>query len=384
MPFVQALLIVFVAIVLIAGFFIAFNVGQVLGPKEKTTGGTPSDMNVGTGTPSLQFIHLVDSSCAECFDLNAFIESFKEMAGISTKSVEFDSDEAKALIQKYNITKIPTIIISGDTSKVTNLIESWPSFGSIEDNNVLVARNVPPVYLDLTENKLKGLVELITLTINSCTDCEKPITPEQLNSVGITVSNEASFDYSTNEGKALAVLYDINRLPASIMSSDLQDYPEEVLKGMLSFGGFAPDGKYILRKPFPPYFDLISNKAVGWVNLTNLTDASCASCYDVNEHKQILEQSFGVKIKEEKTIDINSSEGKKLLSDYNITKIPTVILTGNINAYDLLLEAWAAVGSTEADGSMVFRQVEQVGTYFDLNANKLVEVQSTGASNAGQ
>jgi len=370
-PFIQALLIVVIAIVLIAGFFIAFNIGSLLGSEKKQV-----DTTVKTEEkPSILIIYLTSSPCSECFDLNAFVESFRQMdAVVSIKSIEFSSDEAKALIQKYSIARIPSIVISGETSKVPQLIESWKTYGSVEDNNVLVLKNTPPVYFDLTSNKLVGLVELISLTIDSCIDCAKPITEEELASVGVTVSKKTTVDYSSPEGKALVDLYTITQLPSSILSRDLNTYPQELVQNFLLLGSFASDGKYVLRKASPIFFDLTSQKEVGWVNLTNLTDSSCSSCYDVSTHKPIIEQQFGVKIKEEKAIDINSSEGKALLADYNITKVPTILLTGDMQVYDAFNQAWSSVGSIEADDTYIFRQVESMGTYFDLDQNKLVEV----------
>ena len=102
-----------------------------------------------------------------------------------------------------------------------------------------------------------------------------------------------------------------------------------------------------------------------------LVDDQCSDCYDVSIHKSALER-FGVYLSEEETVDYLSGAGKNLVSKYNIKKIPTIILSKNANVYESLNQAWEQVGTIETDGTYVFRDVESMGNYNDLDLNEIV------------
>jgi len=82
---------------------------------------------------------------------------------------------------------------------------------------------------------------------------------------------------------------------------------------------------------------------------------------------------FGIVINNEKTYDINSPEGKQFIQKYNIKKVPIIILSPDANYYLSLKQAWRSVGSTESDGWFVMRNPEAIGTYWDIELNKIVE-----------
>ena len=77
-------------------------------------------------------------------------------------------------------------------------------------------------------------------------------------------------------------------------------------------------------------------------------------------NKQIL-NGFGISINNEKTYDINSNEGKSLISKYNIKKVPIIILSPEAKNYDAFVNAWKQVGSAEDDGWYVMRKPEVIG-----------------------
>jgi hypothetical protein len=105
-----------------------------------------------------------------------------------------------------------------------------------------------------------------------------------------------------------------------------------------------------------------------------LTDDSCEECYDVEQHRDIMMMAFGVYINEEEMIDISSAEGKELLEKYDITKVPTILMSEEAGKYQTIQLVWDQLGTIEEDGTYVFRGFEMTQDlmYKDLETNQLV------------
>lgn len=106
--------------------------------------------------------------------------------------------------------------------------------------------------------------------------------------------------------------------------------------------------------------------------LIYLVDEECDKCYDVSYNKIIL-SNYGLQTNES-YVSIHSIEGSTLLGKYNITKIPTFILSPDAVSNTNLMSVWLQVGTVESDGYLIFRspegfaQVEygQNGNFYDL------------------
>jgi cold shock CspA family protein len=86
---------------------------------------------------------------------------------------------------------------------------------------------------------------------------------------------------------------------------------------------------------------------------------------------------FQVYLESTKTVDASSNEGKSLISKYNITAVPTILITGDVSVYDPLAAIWPSVGSVEEDGVYVFRTMSAVrgSVYKDLSTGQVVTPQ---------
>ena len=143
-----------------------------------------------------------------------------------------------------------------------------------------------------------------------------------------------------------------------------------------SLGVISEDGSYILTTINPPYRDITTNEIKGLVELTYITDRSCSECYNVSEHKLILtnQRAFALAITKETSVDISTKEGKELINNYNITSVPTVLLSKEASAYPSLISVWRNVGSVEKDGILIFRNLDLMqGKYKDLSKNEIIE-----------
>jgi thiol-disulfide isomerase/thioredoxin len=233
--------------------------------REKDAANLAGTKEIGSIEPVEVSITVITAKeCAGCFDLAKAADELKQSPILIIKQMNkilASSDEAKGLIKKYEITKIPTMIITG------NEIDKLPVQGFKRTDNALVMEEVPPPFIDLEEKQVKGLTKL-----------------------------------------------------------------------------------------------------------TYLTDKACLQCYEVKQHKEVIEYAFGIYIATEETKDISSTEGKELLAKYSITKVPTILLSEEANEYPMVQTLWGKLGTKEEDGILVFRNFEMTKDliYKDLETNQLV------------
>ena len=213
---------------------------------------------------------------------------------------------------------------------------------------------------------------------SECGKCND-LTPliNQIKGAGVKIYEEKIIEPNSNEGKELIKKYNIGFAPTIILSKEASAY-DIIQQAWLQIGSKEIDGNYVLRLVNPPFINLTTNMLRGLVNIVYLTDKSCLECYDVNKHKEILtnQQSFAINLEKEETFDISDVRGKELIAKYNITQVPTVILSEEINVYPSS-QVLKQFFSVEKDGSYVFRTTQSVGTYKDLTTNQVVEIQQS-------
>lgn len=324
----------------------------------------------------LELIKIAASSCQQCFDIDSVIESLKKsnVNITSEKTIEFSSEDAKQLIDKYNIEKLPTVVVMGEVNK-SNIVNLWNQNWYVEmkdGTQVLVFYSaVKPPYSDANGN-IKGLVSLTHMIDNSCPKCAdltQIISFFRQN--GVVFSGEKTIDYSSSEAKDLIVKFGVREIPALIISKDILDY-EAITQVWDQLNATEKEGFYALHTTVPPYRDLATGKIVGLVSVIYLNDSACTSCYDVQVNKVILERNFGLAIINETNVDISSDSGKTLLKQYNITKVPIVLASPDANAYSVFVQVWIQVGDVAKDGWYIMRRPEALGTYKDLSTRQVV------------
>lgn len=264
---------------------------------------------------------------------------------------------------------MPIVVITGETGKLD--IQ-----GLEKKEDALLFANPQPPYTNTLTGETEGIVTLYILKDPECASCnDLSSLISQIKNAGITISEEKTIASSTDEGKELIKNYNIEFVPAIILSKDAAAY-EVMQKAWFQIGSKENDGSYVLRLVYPPFINLTTGKLRGLVDIVYLTDKSCAECYDVNMHKEILTnpQSFAIKLDKQEMIDVSDEKGKELIDKYNITQVPTIILSDEIIVYPSI-QALKQFYSVEKDGSYVFRTASVTGTYKDLAANKVVQVQ---------
>jgi len=217
---------------------------------------------------------------------------------------------------------------------------------------------------------------LITITDPMCADCfDLSNTGTQINQyssqLGLKIISEKNYERNSTEAKELINKYNITKIPSVIISKEAKS-ASTFMEGWTNVGTIESDGTLVYRTVAPPYIDLATEKIMGLVSVVYLNDSSCAACYNVSLHRSVLVNRFGAKITNETYLDVGSDSGKNLISAYNITKVPTVIISSDFSAYNIDT-FWLQYGSIETDGSYIFRDMNAVsGAYKDLTTNLTV------------
>ncbi|MDP2684332.1 MAG: hypothetical protein Q8P20_04690 [bacterium] len=215
-------------------------------------------------------------------------------------------------------------------------------------------------------------LEITTITDQSCTDCSSLNGfIEYIKSQNAKVVKETYLDIKEEEAQSMISDYNIDTIPFIMVSGEL-DKDAELAKIWPAWGS-VQNNLFIQTNFIPPFIDLATNKVNGLVDITYITDDSCEECFDVKKNKNVLENNYGVKIVREDTFDISSKEGKEFKEKYNITKLPTFFINNEAANYSGLLNVWKNVGTIESDGIYLFRSVEQLGVYHNLENNEVVD-----------
>ncbi len=320
---------------------------------------------------NINIVTITASSCADCFDITAVVENLKK-ANVkinSEKIIDASSAEVKQLVADYKITKLPTIVVTGEVSRqsVKNFFDAgWQT----AEKSAVYSGQTPP-YLD-TAGNIKGLVSVTQIVDRTCEKCDDLSNVVSFfGQAGVKFSNEKIFDYDSNNGRELTKKFAVDRLPALIISKDILEYPS-VAEVWPQLGAEEKEGMFALHAQGPPYRDLEQNKIIGLVKVIYLSDKTCTTCYNVTRNKNVLEGNFGMAIDSETSVDISDASGKAFISKYSITKVPIILVSPEGKDYAQFISAWQQVGDVAEDDWYIMRNPNVLGSYKDLSTGQVV------------
>ena len=370
---------VFLGIALLASIAGAFYVTQTLFTLDKKS----QEAKESARPANINITVISAPECTSCFNVTNAIASMKKQNILmqEEKVVTYNSSEGQDLIKQFGIKVVPTYIATGEIAKKN--IESFIRDNGEVSDNTFIFTKVVPVYITTENNQEVGKVLVTHLVDSTCVGCiNLKNTIGAYKKSGIAIVEEKEFSWNSEEGQKLIQQYAIEKIPTFIMSSDIAFY-DIIKNSWQNVGTVESDGTYIARNIPLPYRD-VSKGIVGLVDVIYLNDASCKECYRPEEvHKNILTQGFGIGIRSEKSLDLVTAAGKNLIAKYNITQVPTLLMSPQVSEYVNLKEIWSQVGTVEKDGWYVFRQLDQIGNvgYKDLNTNQVVLPQPSSENN---
>ena len=222
----------------------------------------PPYYDVGQGKVAglVKLIALTDDACTQCIKLDGVITAL-EGAGIKIvdkQAQAYDSAEGKAAIAKFGVTRVPAIVVSNDITVYEGMAQQLQALNSVEKDGYYVVHSLTPPYRDVASNQVKGLVQVVYLTDNSCKECfDVKINKQILQRFGLAIESEKTLDIASKEGKELLNRFNITKVPAFLASGEAKEYAafNSVWKQV---GTIEGEGWYVFRKPelFGAYKDL--------------------------------------------------------------------------------------------------------------------------------
>ncbi len=234
----------------------------------KNIGQPYTDVATGKIEGRVTLYVLKDTDCTKCNNMTALINQIKA-AGVKIyeeKNIATNSNEGKELINKYGIDFVPTLLLSKEAVAYEVMQRAWSQVGTKEIDGSYVLRLVYPPFINLTTGKFMGLVNIIYLTDNSCTECYDVKLHKQIisspQSFAISLDKEETIDISDVKGKELVAKYNITQVPATILSGEVDVYPAS--KALKQFFTAEKDGAYVFRRVnlLGTYKDLTTNQVV--------------------------------------------------------------------------------------------------------------------------
>jgi hypothetical protein len=303
----------------------------------------------------------IDVECPECVDISGLTAKLAQL-GVEVGDhdiFEYDSVDGRKMIEKYGIERVPALIIVSKEFDEDSIKGAFDLY----DGYSVFKMNVP--YLDVNSGEVKGLVS-ITEVSPDCENCY-PLTSlkDQFEQLGVRFNGYEIVLAESKEGSDLIDKYDLEFAPALLISKNIDEY-----SWVMSDIGNALEDRgeyYLFSTPVTPYKDLLSGETKGGVKVTLINDSSCADCFDIYGLKQLF-QKMGVFFTSEEVLDISSFAGKSFAKKYNVTKVPTVVLSKEILDYPQFMDALSEVGSfDEVDQSFVFRKLDLVGKFKEVS-----------------
>ncbi len=306
------------------------------------------------------FVLGAGAACPDCFPLNAMVSQLtQQKVNATLRDVAALSQEAAGLPA---VGKLPAIIVSGETSKTPELASFFSSAGFVPKGGYMVLETPTAPYYDVAEGRVRGIVApTVLFAPASCSNCVGAgELVRQLTYYGIRMSAERNLTFGSAEEASAIAKYNVTILPAILLSDEISAYGTG-----FSVGKPQADGKVLFEPLSPVYYDVRTAKPVGELSLTFVADQSCSECYNVSRHLAIL-AGYGVTPVSAQTLDISSAAGREFVSKYNVTRVPTFTLSSGASFYASLGQVWPSVGTVEADGTYVFRNVGVMGKYKNL------------------
>ena len=215
-------------------------------------------------------------------------------------------------------------------------------------------------------------LEAVELVDKSCDNCFDPsylfnVLKEQ----NVVFKRIRQVDINSEEGKSLKEQYKVSKIPIVFITGEIKKNTA-FLNLFQGYGEVKDD--VLISDVYPPYKDLTKNEMIGLVDLTIIYDATCTECYNTKKHLDFL-KAEGINPVSTKKLDVAEEEAQQLITKYNITKVPTIILSPAAKNYKIFTEHWQEVGIIADNGYYIYTAPEKIGTYKDLATNEIKKVQ---------
>jgi len=213
-------------------------------------------------------------------------------------------------------------------------------------------------------------ISVTVITDRLCTSCTSPQPFVQaLLKQRVSLISTRRLDAASEDGKRYLTEQKVERVPAVLVEGELTNSPE--LGSFLAQAGKVDGGRFTYFAS-APYREVASGQVRGEFSTTYVAEPRCSSCYDVTRNAIAL-KNLGMTVNNDTVVATSSPAGSELMRRYRLRYLPTIVLTGDLEAYTALQSVWPTVGSREPDGAYILRDgVKLMGTYYDLILKRAV------------
>ncbi len=194
---------------------------------------------------------ITDANCEDCTDIFYFVDNLLNDTNLNINSVDildYKTENASRLIEKYDIKLVPTAIFSKEVA-FSPLEQFLHSIASKEGDGNFVVRLLNPPYTNITTGSIIDKTMSATLiTFDECTQCYDPaIHLDIINGFGLMTSEARSFDYGSEQGQDLVEKYFITQIPTIILSPETEKYLFFARNIWPAVGTIEEDGSFVFR-----------------------------------------------------------------------------------------------------------------------------------------
>lgn len=216
-------------------------------------------------TPRLQVAVITDAACTECRTLDPVVAQLSRLnAALEPTTLERNSAQGAALITRYGITAVPTLVVTGSLDATPELTAFLQQLGRRAADAVVLDPPIPP-YRDLASGQIRGRVAITLVDDAACAACydvNEHLTI--LQRFGIKDENPQRVDVRSEDGVALRQDYAITQVPTFVLTGEVAAYVG--LRNIWAqVGSREKDGAYVFRQgvaAMGTYRDLASGAIV--------------------------------------------------------------------------------------------------------------------------
>ncbi|TSC76832.1 MAG: hypothetical protein G01um101431_15 [Parcubacteria group bacterium Gr01-1014_31] len=215
--------------------------------------------------PRLQVTVVTDAACAECASLEPVVAQLAKFNIVLERATfERNSTEGAALLTRYGIVTVPTLVVSGDVDALPELASFWQKLGRRAADAVILDPPIPP-YRDVQSGQIRGRVAVTLVGDAACTTCYDA--NEHLTILarfGIKDENPRRVDIRSTDGQTLRRDYGITMVPTFVLTGEVGVY-EGLSNIWVQVGTTEKDGAYVFRQgvaSMGTYRDLATGKII--------------------------------------------------------------------------------------------------------------------------
>ena len=210
-------------------------------------------------------------------------------------------------------------------------------------------------------------VKLTKITASSCNECfNLDDAVASLKKQNVSVGEEKSLVFDSKEAQLLIDQLGIKRVPTYIVTGEVT---KKNIEGFIKSNGEIINDTFVFTKVTPIFIDPQTKKEMGKVTATILTDPTCSQCTDPKLTVEAYKKA-GIKITDQRELAWDSQDAQQIITAYKITKVPTFLLSSDVDFYDALKANWTRFGTVEQDKTYVARNLFL--PYRDLEKGQIV------------